>query len=264
MTPVATTLEARALTLGYDGPPIVEDLSLALPPGRLTAVIGANGSGKSTLMRALARLMPPRRGAVLLDRRALTEWPTREVARHIAILPQRPEAPDGLTLRELVGYGRFPHRRRLGGDDAADRAAIDAALAATGLEALADRPVAALSGGQRQRVWIAMALAQQTELLLLDEPTTYLDLVHQLDLLALLRRLTDDGGKTIALVIHDINLAARYAHHLVALRAGRVVAAGPPAEIITPAVLAEVFDVDATVIPDPRHGAPMCIAYGSR
>ncbi|MCA9558970.1 MAG: ABC transporter ATP-binding protein [Myxococcales bacterium] len=257
-------LDARDLTLGYGGPAIVEGLSVTLPPRQVTALIGPNGSGKSTVMRALARLLRPRVGAVYLDGAALSELPTRAVAQRLALLPQQPEAPAALTVGDVVSYGRFPYRRLLGGPTVEDREAIEAALWATELTDWVDRPVGALSGGQRQRVWIAMALAQRTDLLLLDEPTTFLDLAHQLDVLRLLRRLADTQGKTIALVIHDVNLAARFADHLVALKAGRVVAEGTPRAVMTPAILGEVFGVDVAVMDDPREGAPQCIAYGGR
>lgn len=249
------------VSLGYRDRLIVEGLSLTLPWGQVTAIIGPNGSGKSTLLRALARLMRPRAGAAYLDGHAIHTLPTREVAKRLAVLPQQPQAPEGLTVRELVEYGRFPLRRTLGGLTRDDRQAVAEALELTGTTDLSGEPVSSLSGGQRQRAWIAMALAQGTELLLLDEPTTFLDMAHQLEVLELLKRLNADQGRTVVMVLHDLGLASRYSHHLVALREGRVVTTGAPAEVVTPALLREVFEVEADVVVDPRSGAPICLPY---
>ena len=235
MTPTLThhTLEARDLTLAYDGRTVVEGLDLHIPPGQVTAVVGANACGKSTLLRGLARVLRPASGSVVLDGRSIHDRPTREVATVLGLLPQAPVAPEGITVADLVGRGRYPHQgwfRRWTSDD---EQAVAAALAATDTAGLADRSVDELSGGQRQRVWIAMALAQQTDLLLLDEPTTFLDVAHQVEVLDLLTDLNAARGTTVVLVLHELNLAARYADHLVALADGDVHAAGDPTDVLT-------------------------------
>jgi iron complex transport system ATP-binding protein len=252
------SLETRDLRLSYGSDPVIDDLRLRIASGRITALVGPNASGKSTLLRGLARLLRPATGAVLLDGRDIARIPTREVARRMAILPQDPETPDGLTVRQLVGQGRYPHRAPLRGWSPDDERAVDAALAATGMTQLAERPVDALSGGQRQHAWIAMTLAQQTEILLLDEPTTYLDLAHQVDVLDLLAELNRDG-RTIVMVLHDLNQAGRYADDIVAVRAGRIAAAGAPEEVVTEDRVREVFGVDVRVIEDPVTGGPLCV-----
>jgi len=256
------TLAADRLTLGYDDEPIVRSLSLDFPGTGITMIVGPNGCGKSTLLRGMARLMRPREGAVLLDGVAVHEQQTRLVARTLGLLPQSPIAPDGLTVSELVARGRHPHRGWLGQRTARDDEAVALALEQTGLVDLATRPVDALSGGQRQRAWIAMALAQEPDILLLDEPTTYLDIAHQVDLLDLLVDLARDRGTAIVVVLHEINLATRYADHLVAMRAGRVVAAGVPGEIVTPELMRDVFAIDALVVEDPVSGTPLVVPYG--
>jgi iron complex transport system ATP-binding protein len=252
-------LHAEDLSLAYDGHEVIHQLSLAIPPQKITALVGPNGSGKSTLLRGLARLMKPRRGAVYLDGQTIHRLPTKYVARQLAILPQRPEAPDGLSVRELVAFGRFPYQGLLGVASEEDDHEIDAALETTGTDRLADRLLGELSGGQRQLVWIAMALAQDTGLLLLDEPTTFLDMAHQLEVLQVLERLHRQQRRTIVMVLHDVNQAARYADHMVALVAGRIVASGPPHEILTPAILGEVFAIEAEVITHQFTAAPFCI-----
>jgi iron complex transport system ATP-binding protein len=257
-------LHTDDLTLAYQDAPIVENLTVDVPEGRVTALVGANGSGKSTLLRALARLMEPRSGAALLDGKAIHRLRTRDVARQLSLLPQRPESPDGVTVRELVGYGRHPHRRPLRGPSAHDHGVVDEALASTGMTVFAERPVGALSGGQRQRAWIAMALAQQTGTMLLDEPTTYLDMAHQLEVLQLLRRLNEGEGRTIVMVVHDLNHAGRFADHVVAIASGAIVAEGTPHEVVTPEVLRRVFAIEADVVPDPRSGHPICIPQALR
>ncbi|HEY8476279.1 MAG TPA: ABC transporter ATP-binding protein [Chloroflexota bacterium] len=259
-----STLEARRLTLAYDGPPVVESATLAVPPGRITALIGRNGCGKSTLLRALARLMKPRGGAVYLDGVAVASLPTKEVARRLGILPQGPVAPEGLTVRELAAQGRYPHQGWLRQWSEEDERAVERALALAGMADLADRPVDTLSGGQRQKAWIAMALAQDTELLLLDEPTTYLDLAHQMEVLDLLVDLYRTEGRTIVMVLHDLNQACRYAHHLVALKDGRIYAEGPPTALVTDALVREVFGIECRVVPDPVAGTPLCLPLGRR
>lgn len=255
-------LRAENLSLAYDGNEVIRALSAIIPPGQVTAMIGPNGSGKSTLLKGLARLMKPSGGAVYLDGQAIHGMHTRQVARRLAILPQRPEAPDGLLVRELAAFGRFPHQGFLGICTPQDDAKIQNALEITGMSALADRALGELSGGQRQLAWIAMALAQDTALLLLDEPTTFLDLAHQLEVLEVLERLHRREHRTIVIVLHDINQAARHAQHIIALAAGKVVRSGPPLEIITPEFLAEVFGVAARVQIDAGTGAPFCILLG--
>ncbi|MCI8468959.1 MAG: ABC transporter ATP-binding protein [Eggerthellaceae bacterium] len=254
-------LRGEGVSVGYGERLIISPLDVAIPAGRVTSVIGPNGCGKSTLLKALSRTMPVRSGAVYLDGRLISEMPTIEVARRMALLPQAPTAPGGLTVRELVGYGRYPHQRGFGRLTDADRDIIDWALSITHLEEFADRPLDALSGGQRQRAWIAMALAQDTGLILLDEPTTYLDMAHQLEVLELLQALNRDQGKTIALVIHELNLAARFSDWMIALRDGSIRAAGEPDAVMTPEVLREVFGLDALVEPDPWTGRPSLVSY---
>lgn len=257
-----STLEARHLTLAYDGPVVVEDVTLAIPPGRITALVGRNGCGKSTLLRALARLMKPRGGAVYLDGAAISSLPTQEVARRLGILPQGPVAPEGLTVRELVAQGRYPHQGWLRQWSDRDERMVERALTLTGMVNLAERPVDMLSGGQRQKGWIAMVLAQDTELLLLDEPTTFLDMAHQLEVLDLLAELDRTEGRTTVMVLHDLNQACRYAHHLVALRDGRIFAEGPPAEVISEEFVRAVFGIECRIIDDPVAGTPLCIPVG--
>ena len=252
-------LTAEKLSLAYDDLAVVNELSLAIPLRQITALIGANGSGKSTLLKGLSRMMAPRGGAVYLDGQAIHRLPTRQVARQLAVLPQRPEAPDGISVRELVALGRFPHQGFLGAFSAEDDAKIEAALRITGMSELAQAVLGELSGGQRQLAWIAMALAQDTELLLLDEPTTFLDMAHQFEVLEVLQRLHATERRTIVMVLHDVNQAARYAHCMVALVAGRIVACGAPHEIVAPAVLAEVFGIEAHVLIDPETQTPFCI-----
>lgn len=261
---MAPGLRADTITLGYDdAAPVVDALDLVVPEGRITCVVGPNACGKSTLLRALARLLPCRQGAVLLDGRDVHRLPTKEVARRLGLLPQAPIAPEGLSVADLVARGRFPHQRLFARWSKADEEAVERALALTGTADLRDRPVDALSGGQRQRVWIAMALAQDTPLLLLDEPTTYLDVAHQLEVLDLLVELNRRQGRTIVMVLHDLNQAARYSHHLVAMRDGRIVAEGPPSEVVSVETVRAVFGIDSHVIADPVTGTPMVVPVGA-
>jgi iron complex transport system ATP-binding protein len=255
-------LYTEALTLAYDAALVIRELSVTVPAGRITALVGPNGCGKSTLLRGLARLLAPRGGAAYLDGRAIHQLPTRELARQLGILPQSPVAPEGLTVRELVAQGRYPHQAWFQQWSVEDEGAVGRALDITGMAHLAERPVDALSGGQRQRAWIAMTLAQETPIILLDEPTTFLDLAHQIEVLHLLEYLNRAEGRTIVMVVHDLNHATRHAQHLIALRDGRVAAAGPPAEVVTPALLRHVFGVEGEVVSDPRSGVPLCIPYG--
>jgi iron complex transport system ATP-binding protein len=252
-------LAAESLRLAYDDRVVVHDLDLALTDGSFTAIVGPNGCGKSTLLKALGRLLRPAAGQVLLDGRAIAKTPTRDVARVLGLLPQTPVAPDGLTVADLVARGRHPHQSWLRQWSRDDEQAVAEALAWTDMTELADRPVEALSGGQRQRAWISMALAQGTDLLLLDEPTTYLDLAHQIDVLELVARLHAERGRTVVVVLHDLNLAARYAQRLVAMRDGVLVASGTPAEVLTEQLMADVFELEARVVPDPVAGTPMVV-----
>ncbi len=262
--PAEPRLVAEHLSLGYGDRLIVDDLDLTVPTGVVTTVIGPNGCGKSTLLRALSRLLRPRAGSVLLDGHAIASMRTREVARILGMLPQAPVAPEGLTVADLVARGRHPHQSWLRQWSSDDEDEVSAALARTGITDLADRPVDELSGGQRQRAWISMALAQGTDILLLDEPTTYLDLAHSVEVLDLVDRLHSELGRTVVMVLHDLNLAVRYSDHLVVMKAGRIVAAGVPAEVISVELLREVFGLDAAVIDDPVSGRPLIVPIGAR
>src|SRR5690554_1428100 len=260
---MAPGLRADTITLGYDdAAPVVDALDLVVPEGRITCVVGPNACGKSTVLRALARLLPCREGAVLLDGRDVHRLPTKEVARRLGLLPQAPIAPEGLAVADLVARGRFPHQRLFARWSRADEDAVERALALTGTADLRDRPVDALSGGQRQRVWIAMALAQETPLLLLDEPTTYLDVAHQVEVLDLLTDLSLSRGTTIVMVLHDLNLAARYADELIAMKGGRVHAIGAPEQILTSELVEAVFAMANRVTEDPATGKPMVTPMG--
>lgn len=252
-------LGVEALTLGYDRRVVSHDLDLAVPDGSFTVIVGANGCGKSTLLRGLARLLSPSRGAVHLDGRAISSYSSKEVARRLGLLPQGQVAPDGITVVDLVSRGRFPHQSLLRQWSAADEAAVTRALDATGSADLADRLVDELSGGQRQRVWLAMALAQETSILLLDEPTAYLDIAHQVEVLELCRHLREDRGYTLVAVLHDLNLACRYASHLVAMKDGRIVAEGDPATVVTEDLVREVYDLDCRIVPCPESATPLVI-----
>lgn len=252
-------LIGRDLRIGYGSAPVIRDVSLAFRAGEMTVLAGPNGCGKSTLLKALARVLKPSAGEVLLDEKPLIELPTRDVARRLALLPQDPVAPEGLTVAELVAQGRYPHQSLLRPWSSADLLAVESAMEAADLTDLADRPIATLSGGQRQRCWLAMVLAQDTPMLLLDEPTSALDLKVQMDLMALLRRIVDEKGRTMVLVLHEINLAAAFADRIVMMRDGRIAADGPPDAVVTPRTLRDVFDLMADVVADPRSGRPVCL-----
>ncbi|GHC60022.1 ABC transporter ATP-binding protein [Streptomyces flavofungini] len=258
-TTAAARLTASELTLAYEDRTVVHELDLAIPDGEVTVIVGPNACGKSTTLRALGRLLKPKGGSVLLDGEALAKLPTRRVAQQIGLLPQTPVAPEAITVGDLVARGRQPHQRWWQQWSDADETAVTEAMARTDVAELAERSVDELSGGQRQRVWIAMALAQETELLLLDEPTTYLDISHQVEVLDLVRQLNHDRGRTVVVVLHDLNQAARYADHLVAMKAGRLVARGTPAEVVTEELVREVFGLDCVVIPDPVTGSPLVV-----
>jgi iron complex transport system ATP-binding protein len=258
----AHDLSARALRLAYAGAPVVDGVDLTLPDGRLTAIVGANACGKSTLLRGIARIMRPVSGVVTLDGADIHRLPTRRVARTLGLLPQEPNAPDGITVGGLVERGRHPHQGWFGRRRSDDATAVAAALEATATLELAHRRVDELSGGQRQRVWIAMALAQEPDILLLDEPTSFLDIAHQIDVLDVLDRLNRTRGTTVVMVLHDINLAARYADHLNMMAAGRIIGAGPPARVISAASVRAAFGLAARVVDDPVSGTPMVIPLG--
>ncbi|QCX26280.1 ABC transporter ATP-binding protein [Nocardioides jishulii] len=259
-TPTAARLAARGVTLAYGERVISTDLTVEVPDGAFTAVVGANACGKSTLLRSMVRLLEPRTGAVELDGVDVRRLRPREVARQIGFLPQRLTPPEGIAVEPLVRRGRHPHRTLLSTWTPADQAAVDLAMAAAGVTDLADRRVEELSGGQAQRAWIAMVLAQETPYLLLDEPTTFLDIAHQYELLRLLAHLRDEG-RTVVAVLHDVNQACRFADHLVAMKAGAVVAAGPPAEVMTPGLVREVFGMECDVVADPVAGTPMVVPH---
>jgi iron complex transport system ATP-binding protein len=255
-------LETQSLTLAYGDSIIIEDLHLKIPKGEITVLIGGNGCGKSTLLRSMARLLKPKHGAVLLEGEAIAKLSTKEVARKLAILPQAPVAPEGITVLQLVKQGRYPYQTWYKQWSAEDEEMVRRALEATGMTELAERPVDSLSGGQRQRAWIAMTLAQQTDIILLDEPTTYLDMTHQIEILDLLFELNEQENRTIIMVLHDLNLACRYAHHIVAIRDKKIYAQGKPEEVINCQLVKDVFDMDCKVTVDPLFGTPLCIPYG--
>ncbi len=261
MTP-PHALSTRAVSLAYGERRVVDELTVDVTPGAITSIVGPNGCGKSTLLRALSRLLQPSAGQVLLDDRPLSDYPTKELARTLGLLPQTPVAPDGIVVADLVGRGRTPHQGLLGRWSTRDYEVVAEAMAATGTTELAERSIDELSGGQRQRVWIAMALAQDTDILLLDEPTTYLDVAHQLEVLDLLTDLNVTRGTTIVMVLHDLNLAARYSDRLIAMRAGAVHTVGTPEEVVTEQTMREVFGIDSQVQPDPVSGRPMVMPVG--
>jgi iron complex transport system ATP-binding protein len=258
----AHTLDVEKVTLGYGERTVVDALDLRLPPGRITAIVGANACGKSTLLRAMSRLLAPRAGRVVLDGKDLHKQPTKEVARTLGLLPQSPIAPEGIVVADLVSRGRHPHQRVLTRWGAQDDEAVHRALEMTGTLSLADRPVDELSGGQRQRVWIAMTLAQQTDILMLDEPTTFLDVSHQVEVLDLLIDLNRERGTTVLMVLHDLNMAARYADHLIAMAGGAIHAQGDPADVLTVDTVQAVFGMNCKVIDDPVSGKPLVIPIG--
>lgn len=254
-------LYTQKLDIGYGELSIVKDLNISIPSGKITALVGANGSGKSTILKTLARIMKPTGGQVFLDGKSIHQQSTKDVAKQLAILPQNPTAPDGLTVSELVTYGRFPHQKGFGSLTKEDKEIVQWAIAMTGMIDFYDRPVDQLSGGQRQRAWIAMALAQGTDILFLDEPTTFLDMAHQLEVLKLLQKLNEEEKRTIVMVVHDLNHATRYAQHMVAISRGTVVAEGSPTEVMTPDMLRKVFNIEADILHDPRTGVPLCLPF---
>ncbi|BAU94293.1 ABC transporter ATPase [Corynebacterium suranareeae] len=256
-------LQAHDLTLGYGGRHIVEGLSLDIPEGGLSIIIGPNGCGKSTVLKALGRLLKPQSGQVTLHGRDISSMGTKQVAKHIGLLPQSPHAPDGVSVTELVSRGRYPHQHLLSQWSKDDEKIVERCLAEVAMHAHADHLVSELSGGQRQRAWIAMALAQETSILLLDEPTTFLDIAHQIAVLDLCSEL-HQRGQTLAIVLHDLNMAARYATHIIAMRDGTIIDQGKPDDILTEALLKEVFDLDALVLKDPNNGRPLIVPKDRR
>ncbi|MCX5336185.1 ABC transporter ATP-binding protein [Streptomyces sp. NBC_00124] len=254
-------MEARGVTVGYGDRTVIDDLDVAIPSGLVTTIIGPNGCGKSTLLRTLSRLLKPARGTVVLDGDDIARLRTRDVAKKLGLLPQAPVAPDGLTVADLVARGRHPHQSWLRQWSSDDAGVVERALAMTGVADLADRPVDELSGGQRQRVWISMTLAQGTDLLLLDEPTTYLDLAHAIDVLDLVNDL-HTSGCTVVMVLHDLNLATRYSDNLIVMREGEILAQGDPRDVITAELLHEAFGLRAQVIDDPVGDRPLIVPIG--
>jgi iron complex transport system ATP-binding protein len=256
------TLETRDLTLSYGERNIFTNLQVRVPKGKITVLIGSNGCGKSTLLRSMARLLKPTGGSILLNGAEIAKQPTKEIAKQLSILPQGPVAPEGLSVLQLVKQGRYPYQNWLQQWSEEDERMVRRALEVTRMAELAHRPVDSLSGGQRQRAWIAMTLAQGSDTLLLDEPTTYLDMTHQIEVLDLLFELNETEKRSIVMVLHDINLACRYAHHLVAVKGGNIIAEGAPEKIMTEELMRTVFDMDCRMMQDPLYGTPLCIPLG--
>ncbi|SDH41151.1 iron complex transport system ATP-binding protein [Alteribacillus persepolensis] len=254
-------LTTEHIAVSYNEHTIINDLNIEVPEGMITSIIGPNGCGKSTLLKTISRILKPDQGAVYLNGRSIHQLKTKEVAKEMAILAQTPDIPQTLTVSQLVAFGRYPHRRKSGRLTAQDKKAVAQALEDTGMSEYKDRPLDALSGGQRQRAWISMALAQETDVLLLDEPTTYLDMAHQLEILELLQELNEKEERTIVMIIHDLNHAARFSDHLIAMKAGEIQHIGAPHEVISKPVLRRVFGIDAYIVQDPRTGKPLCMTY---
>jgi iron complex transport system ATP-binding protein len=259
---IMASLQTKSLTLSYGEQTIIDSLDLDIPKGEITVLLGANGCGKSTLLRSMARLLKPQEGSVLLDGEAIAKLPTKEVAKRMAILPQGPVAPEGLTVLQLVKQGRYPYQSWLKQWSEEDESSVRRALQATRMEEFAERQVDSLSGGQRQRAWIAMTLAQQTETILLDEPTTYLDMTHQVEILDLLFELNEREKRTVVMVLHDLNLACRYAHHIIGLRDQKIYCQGKPEDVVSCDMVQNVFGMVCQVTKDPLFGTPLCIPHG--
>ncbi|EPY2283625.1 ABC transporter ATP-binding protein [Clostridium sporogenes] len=255
------SIETKNLDIAYEDTVIVKELNMQIPKGKITSIIGANGCGKSTILKAVGRILKPKNGLVHLSGQDISKLSTKEIAKKMAILPQNPTAPSGLTVSELVAYGRFPHQKGFGNLTKEDKKIVKWALDSTKLSEFERREVDTLSGGQRQRVWIAMALAQQTDLILLDEPTTYLDLAHQLEVLKLLYELNRNQKCTIVMVLHDLNLAARFSDYIIAIQKGAIIKYGPPEEVMTPEVLRKTFNINADIVIEPKSNRPVCITY---
>ena len=258
-----SVITTKNLNISYGNVDIVKDLNLSIPEGKITTIIGANGCGKSTILKTLARILKPKSGEIYIAGTEINKQSSKELAKKMAVLPQSPKAPDGLTVQELIAYGRFPHQKGFGSLSKEDHDIVNWALEVTGISEFKDRTIDALSGGQRQRAWIAMALAQETDILLLDEPTTYLDLAHQLDILKLLEELNKKQGRTIVMVIHELNNAARFADHMIGVKKGKKVCEGTPKEVMTNQNLKEIFNIDAEIIEEAKSGKPVCITYDS-
>ncbi|MGE7607961.1 ABC transporter ATP-binding protein [Peribacillus frigoritolerans] len=257
-----TTLSAEHLSLSYGTTRIIDNIDLEIPEGKISIIIGSNGCGKSTILRSLARLLMPQQGTIYLDGKAIHQQSSKEVAKKLAILPQAPEAPEDITVKELCHYGRHPHKGIFSRQTPEDDRIVDRALSATKMTEFADRTLDALSGGQRQRAWISMALVQETDLLLLDEPTTYLDLAHQIEILELLRDLNETYGRTIVMVLHDLNQAAQYADHLISIKQGKIYKEGPPETVFTKEMIKDVFRLECCIIENPVDQTPLCIPIG--
>lgn len=249
------------LNISYGSIDIVKDLNLKIPKGKITTIIGSNGCGKSTVLKTIARILTPKSGEIYINEKSIKEQSSKELAKTMAVLPQSPQAPNGLTVEELIAYGRFPHQKGFGKLKKEDKEIIEWALEATGLIEFRERDIEDLSGGQRQRAWIAMALAQQTDILILDEPTTYLDLAHQLEILNLLKELNEKQGTTIVMVIHELNNAARFADYMIGMKSGKISCEGTAYEVMTKDNLKELFNIDAEIIQDPRNNKPVCVTY---
>lgn len=254
-------INTRNLNISYGNLDIVKDLNMDIPKGKITTIIGSNGCGKSTILKTIARIINPKSGDIYINNKNIKEENPKEIAKSVAVLPQSPQAPSGLTVEELIAYGRFPHQSGFGKLNKEDKDIITWALKATGIEEYRHRNIDALSGGQRQRAWIAMTLAQQTDILILDEPTTYLDLAHQLEILKLLEDLNKNQGKTIVMVIHELNNAARFADHMIGVKKGKIVCQGSANEVMTKENLKELFNIDADIVKDSRYNKPVCITY---
>ncbi|EMG29097.1 hypothetical protein X560_1437 [Listeria fleischmannii 1991] len=254
-------LYTEDLQIAYDKRIIVDSLNISIPQGKITALVGANGSGKSTILKTMSRLLKPSKGHVILDGKKIHQVSTKQIAKELAILPQNPTAPGGLTVMELIAYGRSPHQSGFKVGNKEDQDMINWALKMTNLEEFKNRPIENLSGGQRQRAWIAMALAQDTSILFLDEPTTFLDMTHQLDVMNILKQLNETENRTIVMVVHDLNHASRYAEHMIAIKNGQVRASGAPKDVMTCEILEDVFNIKADILIDPRSGVPLCLPY---
>ena len=254
-------ISTKNLNISYGNLDIVKDLNLDIPKGKITTIIGSNGCGKSTILKTIARIIQAKSGDIFVNNINIKEQSPKDLAKVMAVLPQSPQAPSGLTVEELIAYGRFPHQKGFGKMRKEDEDIVTWALKSTGIEDFRERPMEALSGGQRQRAWIAMALAQQTEILILDEPTTYLDLAHQLEILKLLEELNRKQGTTIVMVIHELNNAARFADHMIGVKKGKVVCQGTAHEVMTKENLKELFNIDAEIVEDPRNNKPVCLTY---
>ena len=254
-------ISVRNLSVSYENNAIIENMDLSFPKGKISIIIGANGCGKSTILKTIARILKAKSGEIYINDLEISKQRSNKLAKAMAVLPQSPVTPKGLTVEELVAYGRFPHQNKFGSLKKEDKEIIEWALKETGILEFKERPIEALSGGQRQRAWIAMALAQKTDIVVLDEPTTYLDLAHQLDILNLLQKLNKTQKRTIVMVIHELNNAARFADHMVGIKKGRIVCEGTPEEVMTKENLKELFNIDGEIVTDPRHNRPVLITY---